>query len=182
MSSGNSVIGRFRGGHGVLTEVPPEQAGTLHVVQRRAAMEGIEQQQLTPTLAALATQIHPSAVIPLSIAAGAGQAAGKVVWYHATLRSMEMPWMQRRLEKPKFKARYERWHQVINGHPWTGAGLTFASGLVGIPPLLVMGVLGGALRMNQTVFFGAIFLGRTLQSWAILAGLTSLLGLTSLGH
>jgi len=133
-------------------------------------------------LAALATQIEPSAVIPLSIAAGAGQAAGKVVWYHASLRSMEMPWMQKRLEKPKFKARYERWHRVVNGHPWAGAGLTFASGLVGIPPLLVMGVLGGALRMNQAVFFGAIFLGRTLQSWAILAGLTSLLGLTSLGH
>ena len=69
-------------------------------------------------LAALATQIPPSAVIPLSIAAGAGQAAGKVVWYHASLRSMEMPWMQKRLAKPKFRARYERWHRVVNGHPW----------------------------------------------------------------
>jgi membrane protein YqaA with SNARE-associated domain len=133
-------------------------------------------------LVAIATQIPSSAVIPVSIAAGAGQALGKVVWYHATLRSMNMPWMQKRLEKPKFKARYERWHKVVNGHPWTGAGLTFASGLVGVPPLLVMGVLGGALRMNQFIFFTAIFLGRTLQSWAILAGLTSLLGLTSLGH
>ncbi|HSX68218.1 hypothetical protein [Nocardioides sp.] len=133
-------------------------------------------------LVAIAAAIPESAIIPVSIAAGAGQAAGKVVWYHASLRSMSMPWMQRRLEKPKFKARYERWHKVVNGHPLAGAGLTFASGLVGVPPLLVMGVLGGALRMNQVLFFGAIFLGRTLQSWAILAGFVSLLGLTAWGH
>lgn len=133
-------------------------------------------------LVLIAAAIPESAIIPVAIAAGAGQAAGKVIWYHASLRSMSMPWMQRRLEKPKFKARYERWHKVVNGHPLAGAGLTFASGLVGVPPLLVMGVLGGALRMNQVIFFGAIFLGRALQSWAILAGFASLLGLTAWGH
>jgi membrane protein YqaA with SNARE-associated domain len=133
-------------------------------------------------LVAMAAAIPPSAIIPVAIAAGAGQAAGKVIWYHGSLRSMNMPWMQRRLEKPKFKARYERWEKVVNGHPLAGAGLTFASGLVGVPPLLVMGVLGGALKMNQVIFFGAIFLGRALQSWAILAGFASLLDLTSLGH
>ncbi len=133
-------------------------------------------------LVAIAAAIPSSAVIPVAIAAGAGQAAGKVVWYHGTLHSMRLPWMQRRLESPKFKARYERWHRVVNGKPWTGAALTFASGLVGVPPLLVMGVMGGALKMNQVIFFTAIFLGRFLQSWAILAGLTSLFGLTALGH
>ncbi len=133
-------------------------------------------------LVLIAAAIPESAIIPVAIAAGAGQAAGKVIWYHASLRSMSMPWMQRRLEKPKFKARYERWHKVVNGHPLAGAGLTFASGLVGVPPLLVMGVLDGALRMNQVIFFGAIFLGRALQSWAILAGFASLLGLTAWGH
>jgi membrane protein YqaA with SNARE-associated domain len=133
-------------------------------------------------LVGITTLIPKSAIIPVALAAGAGQAAGKVVWYHASLRSMSMPWMQRRLETPKFKARYERWEKVVNGHPLAGAGLTFASGLVGVPPLLVMGVLGGALKMNQFIFFGAIFLGRALQSWAILAGFASLLDLTSWGH
>jgi membrane protein YqaA with SNARE-associated domain len=133
-------------------------------------------------LVAMAAAIPSSAIIPVAIAAGAGQAAGKVIWYHGSLRSMNMPWMQRRLETQKFKARYERWHKVVNGHPWAGAGLTFASGLVGVPPLLVMGVLGGALRMNQVIFFGAIFLGRALQSWAIQAGFASLIDLTAWGH
>lgn len=125
-------------------------------------------------LVAIATQIPASAVIPLSIAAGAGQAAGKVVWYHGSARYMDLPWMRRRMESEKFRRSYDRWDKVINGHPVMGAFLVFASGLVGIPPLLVMGVLAGALRMNQWVFYGMTFLGRTLQSWVILAGLTSL--------
>lgn len=131
-------------------------------------------------LVAIATQIPSSAVIPVSIAAGAGQALGKVVWYHGTSRSMNMEWMKRRLEKERFQRSYAKWQRVINGHPLSGAALTFSSGLIGLPPLLVMGVLAGAVRMNQVVFFSAVFLGRTLQSWAILAGLTSLFELTSL--
>jgi membrane protein YqaA with SNARE-associated domain len=133
-------------------------------------------------LIAIATQLPRSAVIPVAIAAGAGQTLGKIAWYHASARSMDLPFVQRRFEKPKFKASFERWERVINGHPWAGAGITFASGLIGFPPLLVIGAIGGALRMNQAVYISMIFLGRTLQSWAILIGLTSFFELTSLFH
>jgi membrane protein YqaA with SNARE-associated domain len=133
-------------------------------------------------LVALATQIPKAAVIPLAIAAGAGQTAGKIAWYHLSARSMDLPFVQRRMERPKFKAQFERWERVINGHALAGAGITFASGLIGFPPLLVIGAVGGAIRMNQAVFISMIFLGRTLQSWAILIGLTSIFELTSLFH
>ena len=125
-------------------------------------------------LIALATQIPRSAVIPVAIAAGAGQTLGKIVWYHGSARMVEMPWMRRRMASPRWNASYERWRAVVHGRPWMAAGVTFASGLIGFPPLLVMGALGGALRMNQAVFITSIFLGRTLQSYAILIGLTSL--------
>ena len=47
------------------------------------------------------------------------------------------------------------------------------AGLVGIPPLLIMGVAAGAVRTNLRLFFFAIWIGRGLQSWLILAGLAS---------
>ena len=54
------------------------------------------------------------------------------------------------------------------------SGVTFVSGLFGVPPLLVMGVAAGVVRMNIWLFMLMIFLGRGLQSWLILAGLATL--------
>ena len=125
-------------------------------------------------LAAIATQVSPGEALPLALAAGLGQAIGKLVWYWSVVRSMELPWMQRRLASEKRQAQLATWQAgspVVRSSP---AAVTFASGLVGIPPLLVMGVAAGVVRMNVWIFFVAIVLGRGLQSWLILAGLASL--------
>jgi membrane protein YqaA with SNARE-associated domain len=124
-------------------------------------------------LAAMATQISPEDALLLAVTAGFGQAAGKVVWYWSVARSMDMHWLKKRLDTPKRQAQLKKWENRIAGRPWVGGGVTFLSGLVGVPPLLIMGVAGGAVRMNVPLFFGAIWLGRGLQSWLILAGLAS---------
>ena len=125
-------------------------------------------------LAAIATQVSPEEALPLALMAGLGQAIGKLVWYWSVVRSMELPSMQRRLASEKRQAQLATWERRIAGRPFLSGGVTFASGLVGIPPLLIMGVAAGVVRMNVWIFFVAIVLGRGLQSWLILAGLASL--------
>jgi len=125
-------------------------------------------------LAALATQVSPDDALPLALMAGLGQAIGKVAWYWTVVRSMQIPALQRRLSTEKRQAQLALWQRRINGRPWVAGGVTFISGLVGVPPLLVMGVAAGVVRMNIWIFFFAIVAGRGLQSWLILAGLASL--------
>ena len=125
-------------------------------------------------LAALATQVTPEQALPLAVMAGVGQALGKYVWYYATVHSMRMPMMQRWLGTEKRQAQLLLWEKRIAGRPALAGGVTFVSGLFGVPPLLVMGVAAGVVRMNIWLFMLMIFLGRGLQSWLILAGLATL--------
>ena len=84
-----------------------------------------------------------------------GQAIGKLAWYWTVVRSMEIPALQRRLATEKRQAQLALWQRRINGRPWVAGGVTFISGLVGMPPLLVMGVAAGVVRMNIWIFFFA---------------------------
>jgi membrane protein YqaA with SNARE-associated domain len=122
-------------------------------------------------LAAVATQMSHSQAWPIAIAAGAGQTLGKVLWYAGSARSMELPWMRRRLESGRFKTSFDTWHQRIHGRPWSSAAVMLVSSTLGFPPLLVMGAVAGALRMRMSIFASTIMVGRTVQSYAILAGL-----------
>jgi len=122
-------------------------------------------------LAAVATQVDRDQLWPIAIAAGLGQTLGKLLWYVGAARSLELPWMKRRLESGRFKESFETWQRRIHGRPWASAGVMLLSALVGLPPLLVMGAVAGAMKMRPWVFGGTILLGRTLQSYAILAGL-----------
>ncbi|MBD8870047.1 YqaA family protein [Nocardioides donggukensis] len=125
-------------------------------------------------LAAIATQVQPADALPLAIMAGVGQAIGKLAWYYSVIASMRLPFMQRWLAKPKRQAQLARWEARIAGRPVFGGGVTFLSGLIGVPPLLVMGVAAGVVRMNLWLFMTMIVLGRGLQSWVILLGLASI--------
>ena len=124
-------------------------------------------------LVGLAALVDRDDALVLAIAAGLGQAVGKLVWYYWVVRSMDLHFVKRWLESPKRQAQLKRWEDRVAGRPVVGGGVTFVSGLVGFPPLLIMGVVAGAVRMNIPLFFSMIVLGRGLQSWLILAGLTS---------
>ena len=129
-------------------------------------------------LAAVATQIEHHDAYLLAVAAGFGQMLGKLPWYYASARSTEIPWMRKRLETGKFQASFETWRERIHGRPWFSAGIMMASSVIGFPPLLVMGAVAGALRMRLWIFAGTIFVGRTIQSYVILAGLVAAFHLT----
>ena len=128
-------------------------------------------------LAAVATQIRHAEALPIALAAGFGQMMGKLPWYYASSRSTDIPWMRKRLESGKFRASFETWRDRIHGRPWLSAGIMMASSLFGFPPLLVMGAVAGALRMRLWIFASTIFVGRSIQSYVILAGLAAALHL-----
>ncbi len=108
--------------------------------------------------------------VSIGIVAGAGQTLGKIVWYEAAKRSVETRWAQRRLSSPKVHAAYNRWVDSMHGRPWYGGAVLFAAALAGIPPLLVMAAVAGALKMPYWVFLPTIFVGRALRFWLVLAG------------
>jgi membrane protein YqaA with SNARE-associated domain len=57
------------------------------------------------------------------------------------------------------------------------AGLiTFTSSVTGFPPLAVIAVLAGTLRMSFPVFLATVLAGRTIRFWAVLAGVGLLFG------
>ena len=108
--------------------------------------------------------------VTLGIVAGAGQTLGKIFWYEVAKRSIDTDFVQRRLSSPKVHAAYERWVTAMRGRPWYGGAVLFAAALGGIPPLLVMAAVAGALKMPYWVFLPTIFVGRALRFWFVLAG------------
>ena len=122
-------------------------------------------------LAAAATQMSNGQAWPLAIAAGAGQTLGKIIWYVGSARTMELPWMRRRFASGKFRRSFDTWQQRMRGRPWAAAGVMLVSSTVGFPPLLVTGAVAGAMRMRMWMFISTIMVGRTVQSYVILAGL-----------
>jgi membrane protein YqaA with SNARE-associated domain len=113
--------------------------------------------------------------VTLGLVAGAGQSAGKIFWYEIAKRSIETEWAQRKLSSPRVSASYGRWVVQMRGRPWYGGALMFVSALAGLPPLLVMAAVAGALKMPYWVFLPTIFVGRALRFWLILAGVEFLL-------
>ncbi|HET7351817.1 MAG TPA: VTT domain-containing protein [Marmoricola sp.] len=102
-----------------------------------------------------------------------GQNVGKLVWYYASREALDIPWLKRRMSKPKRQAQYQRWSGFVQGRPGTSFALTFLSAAIGFPPFFAMAMVAGTLRMNVVVFFVAGLLGRTLffMAWLLGVGL-----------
>ena len=107
--------------------------------------------------------------VPYAVIAAAGQSVGKVIWFYAGWHAMRINWLARKMESPQWQASYAKWHSRIVGRPWLAGLITFASAATGFPPLAVMAVLAGALRMNFLIFLGTIFVGRALRFYVCLA-------------
>lgn len=105
-----------------------------------------------------------------AFAAAAGQTIGKVIWYFAGVHSMKLKWLRKKMETEKWKASYARWHARIVGRPVMAGAITFASAVSGFPPLAVVAVLAGSLKMNLGVFIGTVLVGRTIRFWLVIEG------------
>lgn len=121
-------------------------------------------------LAVVAAKTDSFANWQLALVGGVGQVVGKILWYYAGWHSMNLRWMRKKMESEKWQASYARWHQRIVGRPVFAGTIAFASALLGFPPLAIIAVLAGSLRMNFGVFVVTCLVGRTLRFWAVLAG------------
>ena len=121
-------------------------------------------------LAAVALEARNLSVWELAAVGAAGQTVGKVLWYLAGIHSLKIRWIRQKMETEKWQLSYARWHERIVGRPVLAGAITFASAVSGFPPLAVIAVLAGTLRMNFAVFLGTVFVGRTIRFWLVLAG------------
>jgi membrane protein YqaA with SNARE-associated domain len=112
----------------------------------------------------------------LAAVGGAGQSVGKIFWYVAGVESLRIKRIRQKMETEKWQIAYERWHQRIVGRPVLAGTISFASAVTGFPPLAVIAVLAGTLRMNFTIFMITVFTGRTIRFWLVLAGVSMLFG------
>ena len=108
--------------------------------------------------------------LELAVVAGIGQTLGKVVWYYAGVHSMKLPWLAKKMEAEKWQLSYARWHERIVGRPLLAGTIVFASAISGFPPLAVIAVLAGSLRMNFMLFLGTVLAGRIARFWLVLEG------------
>jgi membrane protein YqaA with SNARE-associated domain len=119
-------------------------------------------------LAAVGAAVQDFGVWWVAAAAAVGQTAGKVGLYYAADWAMRLPWIKRKMATPKWKESYERWSTRVNEHPNQTAALLFASASLGFPPLYVMAVLAGQLRVNLTLFVTTCLTGRYIRFLVIL--------------
>jgi membrane protein YqaA with SNARE-associated domain len=127
-------------------------------------------------LAAVALKAHNLSDWQLAAVGGAGQGVGKILWYLAGMESLRIRRIREKMETEKWQVSYQRWHQRIVGRPFFAGGITFTSAVTGFPPLAVIAVLAGTLRMNFSIFVVTVFVGRTIRFWLVLAGVGLLFG------
>lgn len=106
----------------------------------------------------------------LALGAAAGQMLGKLVWYYLGASSLSWGWVRRRVDTPKAQSRLRRWRERTRERPVAAGGLVLASAVGGIPPLAILAVLAGQLRMRVWLFLTLGLLGRWLRFIAVLGG------------
>ena len=124
-------------------------------------------------LAAVALKAHHLSDWQLAAVGGGGQSVGKIIWYMAGTQSMKLRWIRQKMDTEKWQLSYARWHERIVGRPMFAGAISFTSAVTGFPPLAVIAVLAGTLRMNFPV---TVFVGRTIRFWLVLAGVGLLFG------
>lgn len=126
-------------------------------------------------LAVMTTQTGTGQAI-LALTAAVGQMVGKTAWYAAGRYGARTAWMSRRLGERRLSAAVSKWEARANGRTGYTAGLLFVSASVGLPPYMVMAVLAGVLRVPLPLFLVTGVAGRFLRFWAIIAGVSAILG------
>lgn len=112
----------------------------------------------------------------LGFAAGLGQMVGKLVWYYLGANALSWGWLRRKVDTPSARERLARWRTRTQDRPVLAGVLVFVSAVTGIPPLALVAVIAGQLRMQIWLFAVLAFTGRGLRFAAILSGVQWLTG------
>jgi len=107
---------------------------------------------------------------PVAIAAAAGQTMGKLIWYEVGASSMRWPFIAKKMQSPKFQKCFNSMQGQIGRRGLMGVALLLLSSTVGLPPLAIMAVLCGQLRLDRVAFVGVVFVGRVLRFAVVLGG------------
>ena len=128
-------------------------------------------------LAAVGAALQDVGIWAVAAAAAVGQTAGKVTLYFAADWAMNLPWIRRKMATPKWHASYERWRLRVEHHPGQTGVLLFASASLGFPPLYVIAVLAGQLKVRLWLFVSTCLVGRYLRFLVMLGGASWLVSL-----
>jgi membrane protein YqaA with SNARE-associated domain len=101
-------------------------------------------------------------VVPLVIAASLGQMVGKVVMYYAGRGVLRLPSERVRTRMVAMQAR-------MQARPRAAAAVLLTSSVVGFPPLYIVSIACGAVRMNLAAFFLIGLFGRLVHFAAVAA-------------
>ncbi|WP_277212776.1 hypothetical protein [Isoptericola croceus] len=112
----------------------------------------------------------PALRAALALVAGVGQTLAKVVWYLVAARSMETPWLRRKLAQERWRRGFERWRDRVSGRPVVSAAVLLASAFAGFPPLMIIAVVAGSLRVPLSLYVPTVLVGRAARFWLLLAG------------
>jgi membrane protein YqaA with SNARE-associated domain len=119
-------------------------------------------------LAAVGVAVKDVGVWWVAAAAAVGQTAGKVGLYYAADWAMRLPWIKKKMATPKWAESHDRWLKRIHERPNQTALLLFASASLGFPPLYLMAVLAGQLRVRLWIFISTCLVGRYIRFLVIL--------------
>jgi len=119
-------------------------------------------------LGAVGAALDNVGMVPVAAAAAVGQTVGKVVLFYAADWALGLPWIKKKMSTPKWESSYERWKTRIKEHPGQTSLILLASSALGFPPLLVIAVLAGHLKVNIWLFVSTCLSGRFVRFLALL--------------
>jgi membrane protein YqaA with SNARE-associated domain len=128
-------------------------------------------------LAAVGAAVKDVGVWWVAGGAAVGQTAGKICLYFAADWVMRLPWIRKKMASPKWQAQYARWQTQVEQRPAQTGLLLFASASLGFPPLYVMAVLAGQLKVRLWIFVSTCLTGRYIRFVVLLGGANWLVGL-----
>lgn len=100
--------------------------------------------------------LAPTAILPITLLAAAGQMIGKVALYLAGQGVLRMPLR-------RWDAKMEAWRGRIEARRGRADILIFVSATSGFPPFYVLSIVAGMLRFRLTEFVAWGFLGRGIR-------------------
>jgi membrane protein YqaA with SNARE-associated domain len=128
-------------------------------------------------LAAVGAAVKDVGIWWVAGAAAVGQTAGKIGLYFAADWTMNLPWLRKKMATPKWQASYAKWRVRVEERPAQTGLLLFASASLGFPPLYIMAILAGQLKVKLWIFISTCLVGRYIRFVVLLGGANWFVGL-----
>lgn len=123
-----------------------------------AVLPWVNAEVLVVAVAAATASWHELAIVVATVTAG--QLTGKSMMYWAVRHARVMP-------TPRVERLLDRWRGRVDGRPRLALKVVFASAAFGLPPLYLVTIASGALRIAFWPFLAVSACGRVLHFGAL---------------